>query len=68
MNFEPTNLDALSTTELRQIRMVFRQLAYYSDVKANAQDARLNGRIAQAKTLEQTCEAIYQQLPKWARW
>lgn len=68
MNSEPTNLDGLSSSELRQIRMVFHQLAYYSEAKADAQDARSSGRTMQATDLEQTCEGLYKALPERARW
>lgn len=68
MSFDPVNLDHLSSNELRQLYAVFHQLAYYCEEKADAQDARLNGRILKAQEHERACENIYQQLPVWARW
>lgn len=43
-------------------------LAHYATIKASAMEFRASGRITNASQLERACDAIYNELPHYARW
>ncbi len=43
-------------------------LACYCRLKAHAMHERAAGDVNRARVLEQDCDAIYAQLPSWAKW
>lgn len=47
---------------------VFYSLASYCHLKSRACRYREKGKIALAVKLEAQCQAIYTELPAWARW
>lgn len=53
--------------ELDRIGLVFGLLASYCRRKAMAMQCRLQGKIVAALHNEKTCEAIYAELPDWAK-
>lgn len=52
----------------RSIITGLRRLSRYACGIADARDARIAGRIADAVQYEAQCERIYSSLPEWARW
>jgi hypothetical protein len=77
MTFEATNLDAMEPADLREWAdklpdtlpsRLHTLLAGYARRKADAMDARLDGRIKWALNLEAQCEQIYFFLPPECRW
>lgn len=43
-------------------------LAAYAETKASAMEYRAAGRIQEASKLENACDAIYDELPSYAKW
>lgn len=68
VTFEVPNLDCESADDLRQLGVVFRLLAEYSERKARAVDSRKRGDIQDALDDEKLAEMTYKRLPEWARW
>jgi hypothetical protein len=68
--FEVPNLDDLTIDpeELKRVAVVLGTLSNYATHKAQAMRYRSAGDIITALRWERDCQAIYEKLPKWARW
>lgn len=68
--FEPINLDALPVTppEMYAVARALEGLARYARIKADADTARIAGRVDEALRREARAQTVYNGLPAWARW
>lgn len=68
LDMEGMNLDTMDAHDLRGAGAAFSLLSQYAFTKANAVQAREDGRITEALRAEEACDRLYQALPEWARW
>jgi hypothetical protein len=67
-DFQCPNLDDVPDSDLVEWNRVLRLLAEYTRLGLSARDARGEGYIGVAQRYEARADALYQQLPAWARW
>lgn len=72
---EYLNLDAMEESELAEIQVKLKELsetaktlAAYCEGKKYAMQSRKSGKIDYALHFEESCDAVYERLPEWARW
>lgn len=66
--FDVPNLDGMTVDDLTETSKVLAKLAAYAKIKSEAMRTRAAGYITNAVHKERKCDAIYSELPKWARW
>lgn len=68
--FEPVNLDCctIDPNDLDRMANALELYAEYAKTLAQAMRHRKAGSIASAALLENQCDAIYRNMPAWARW
>lgn len=67
--FDAPNLDACDDeTDLLALADVFYDFNHYAELRAAAIRRRERGAVAAALSAERRAEAIYKNLPAWARW
>jgi hypothetical protein len=68
--FYVPNLDDITTDpkEMAEVADVLAKLSLYASKKAKAMQFRAAGAIANAVVEEHSMEAVYQTLPRWAKW
>jgi hypothetical protein len=62
------NLDGMDVSELREFARVMPMLGSYANFKADAMEARAQGNINVALTIEKMLDVKFNNLPTWARW
>jgi hypothetical protein len=68
ITFEVPNLDVEPPCDLEILAGVFQMLHCYAKNKADATRDRWTGDVQHALELEAQCDAIYKNLPDWAKW